>query len=761
LKIRSIAFGLGLGLLLAPWAAGLAETPVYPREDRGQPADAAPYLADARCQDCHQGEYRDWLGSHHRHAMAEATTATVRGDFDDALFDEAGQQARFYKRDGRFFVRIEGADGEPGEFEVAYTFGYEPLQQYLVAFPDGRLQALDIAWDVTKERWFRLLPEADANPGERLHWTGSFYRWNTTCAACHSTNLDKGFDPPSGEFRTTWSAITVGCQACHGPGRAHVDWAEAAASGEAAAGAGKALPTGLVGSDARTEIELCAPCHSRRRKISDGPSAKGDLLDAFLPSLLREDIYYADGQILEEVYVYGSFLQSRMHQAGVRCSDCHDPHSADLKADGNAVCTQCHGQAPPERFAALAAADYDAPSHHHHAPGSPGAACVNCHMPDRTYMEIDPRRDHSLRNPRPDLSLSLGTPNACTQCHEDRSDAWAAAAVERWFGPKRLRDPHYGEVLQAARDGRPEARAALAELIAEPSQPAIVRATGLSLLPRNLGPEAGPAYARGLSDEDPLVRAAAVGALVALPLQQRWAAGAPLLDDPVRAVRIEAVRVLAAVPQEAMSAAQRQSFERAAAEYIAAQAVMAETAEAQSNLAGFHADLGQADKAEAAYRKALTIEADYVPAIVNLADLYRRLDREPDGAALLEAAVGRLPDSAELHYALGLSRVRQEDMTAAVAAFREAVALAPETTSYRYVLALALNGEGAWPEALKVLEEAHGRDPHDRDVLYALATINRDRGFRQLALKYARRMVELDPGDRQAQDLLRALQTAP
>ena len=314
-----------------------------------------------------------------------------------------------------------GPDGKPADFEVVYTFGIEPLQQYLVEFPGGRLQSLTIAWDTKDKRWFHLYPGEDIPPDDPLHWTGRYQNWNGMCAECHSTNLQKNYDPEADTYQTTWSEINVSCQACHGPGAEHVAWGRSWKAGNGDTESSNGLIVDFRGHDSRYQVDTCARCHSRRRQVSAEDAHGRHLLDDFLPSLLRDDLYHADGQILDEVYVYGSFLQSKMYAAGVRCTDCHDAHSAGLKAPGNDLCVQCHQPHNNRRFATLKARHYDSTTHHFHPAGSPGAQCVNCHMPAKTYMVVDPRRDHSFRIPRPDLSVKLGTPNACTGCHDNQT----------------------------------------------------------------------------------------------------------------------------------------------------------------------------------------------------------------------------------------------------------------------------------------------------------------------------------------------------
>ena len=513
--------------------------------------------------------------------MQPATAETVLGDFNDAAITHFGVTSRFFTRGGRFYVNTEGPDGALADFELTYTFGAEPLQQYLSPFPGGRLQSLTIAWDSVRGAWFPLYPDARTPPGDPLHWTGRSQNWNGMCAECHSTNLRKHYDPDTDTYRTRWDEIDVGCQACHGPGAAHVAWARARPGDDPAGARADGLVVDLDAAPARTEIETCAGCHSRRQRLDDGTQAGQPFLDGFRPSALGEGLYHADGQIQGEVYVWGSYVQSRMYAAGVRCSHCHDPHSLEVPAGDNAVCVQCHSEAPAPAFPTPPAKRYDTPLHPFHDEGSEGALCVNCHMPAQTYMIVDPRRDHSFRIPRPDVSARHGTPNACTNCHADRDAAWAAAQAAAWWGAPE-NPAHFADVIAAARRGDRGAAPQLLALLEDTGNAAIVRATALDLLvPEGAG--AGDAIAAATADPDPLVRTAAAAALDRLPQQPRIAAAGPLLEDPARTVRIEAARVLASVDPAALGGRQDHQS-RAFSEYVAAQLVSADMPAARLNL---------------------------------------------------------------------------------------------------------------------------------------------------------------------------------
>jgi predicted CXXCH cytochrome family protein len=609
--------------------------------------NGATFVGREACRPCHEAAFTSWQGSDHDLAMDMATEDTVLGDFNNAVFTSKGTISRFFKRDGRFFVNTEGPDGKLGDFEITYTFGHEPLQQYLVPFPGGRLQCLSIAWDTDLDEWFDLYPNQVIPPDDWLHWTRAAQNWNGMCAECHSTNLRKNFDAASNTYHTTWSEIDVSCEACHGPGSDHVAWAaiQPMARPEIE-DYGLVVRTGGISS--REQVELCAPCHSRRSELGDWDHSTTALLDSHLPSLLEEGLYYADGQILDEVYVWGSFTQSKMYANDVRCSDCHDAHSLKLKFEGNDLCLQCHR-----------ADAYDTPDHHFHKKifeGRPsdGALCVKCHMPERAYMVIDERADHSLRVPRPDLSQTLGTPNACSQggCHDDRPLSWSVDAFTRWYG--QAKKPHYGPTLLAGREGRPEARDGLVRLAGDQLYPAIVRATALSLLGQYPGEESTRAFAIALADPEPLMRHTAVSSVVAASPEELVELVAPLLLDPVRAVRMQAAVQLADIPDRLLKSYQLRALSDALTEYRKAMEHSLDFAFAGHNLGNLAARLGDVAEAERYYRTAISIDDLFYPAKANLAVLLSAQGRNEEAEALLRSILEAYPEQYDVAYSLGL-----------------------------------------------------------------------------------------------------------
>ncbi len=708
------------------------------------------YVGTAKCASCHESQHEGWQGSHHDLAMQKATSPTVLGDFDDAEVQYYAETARFTRTANRFFIEGLGADGQPGRFEVIYAFGVEPLQQYLVEVEPGRLQSFPIAWDSRPDieggqRWVHLQPDEYVEPGDPLHWTGPSYNWNHACADCHSTAVKKSYDRASKRFSTTYAEIDVGCEACHGPGSHHVERAESKDPRLAAeSGFARRLPSHasrswsfvdgqsiavLAEAPPSDELEVCAPCHSRRADLGGG---SGGFHDRYRLAALDELLYFDDGQIRDEVYVYGSFLQSKMNAAGVICSDCHDGHSHALRAEDNALCSRCHRTEV-----------YDGPQHHFHQTGTEGSLCTDCHMPKRAYMVHDLRGDHRFGLPRPALSAALGAPDVCTGCHRDRTPAWAERQIDRRFD---TRSAHgFAKELHAARRQRVGAEAGLLELIAAGTAPDIVRATALLEL-QNLGSRSIPALSmRAAHDPSPLVRRAVATASRDLPPGQRVEIVRPLLRDTTRSVRIEAVGALLGTDTRGWSAADQDAFKSATTEYLEARAFNADRAEGLVDLAHVAALTSDFAHAEGNLREAIGIDPTFTAAYVNLADLYRSRRRDEEAEAVLRSGLQIAADPAAIRFALGLTLVRLGRHEEALPQLEQASRLRPDVIRFAYVYAVAQFDLGRQQSSLRTLERVHRRYPANRQALSLLAEYNRQMGRAKAADRYATKLRALGP----------------
>jgi predicted CXXCH cytochrome family protein len=739
--------------------------------------------------------------------MDRATDESVLGDFQDAELTHHGDTSRMFKRDGKFFVNTEGPDGKPADFEVKYVFGVEPLQQYMVEFdrpanmPEheiARLQVLRVSWDTRNKRWFHLDPpdvKEKLDPTDELHWTGLAQRWNHMCADCHSTNLQKNYDVASGIYHTTFSEIDVSCEACHGPGSLHIELANSNSLFWDRQ-RGYALAK-LKDASNVPQAQACAPCHSRRRIVAGNYTAGCNYYDYFANEVLTPAAYHADGQIMDEVYEFTSFLESKMYSKNVRCTDCHDPHTARLKKEGNNVCTSCH-QHP--------AGKYDGEIHHRHAMGTKGAQCVECHMPQTTYMDVDPRRDHSIRVPRTDLSVKLGTPNACTGCHlrdevlpgqgsgfgvqgSNREtlkqllargdlkeyahwlaaaqrgdeavkarisevDHWADQALDKWYGANRKKEPQFAEALHAARTASPDAPIKLLELLNSRSQPAVARATAALELVAYVEPgsQVTQTLRKALGEKDPQIRAAAVLSLQQEGSDATVSALAPLLSDPTRLVRTEAARSLALMGASRLQGDERTAFRDALQECFAGANVDSDRAAGHMSLGILYENLGDVAQAEQAYKTATRVEPGSIGPRTNLAALYDRQVQEAQqrarqlaqggNRAAAEKVIGaivHLPD--EIH------RLRGEEL----GLLERDSQLAPDSAAIQGRIGLSRYLAGWRKEADSALLIASLLEPRNAEHLFRLAVYYKDTGRVAEARPLVERLLKLQPDNRMFQ----------
>jgi predicted CXXCH cytochrome family protein len=714
-------------------------TPVVPTE--------AEYVGTAICAQCHEAQHGAWRGSHHDLAMQRPNEDTVLGDFDDVTARYYRERARFYRDGARFMIEALGADGELGRYPVVYVFGVEPLQQYLVETEPGRLQSFPFAWDTRDkkeggQRWFHLQPDEYVEPGDPLHWTGPSYNWNYACADCHSTAVKKNYDRATRSYSTEYFEIDVGCEACHGKGSKHIALVEANQEAlPSGSGFSRRFPTpgervwtfeegrdiAALTSGRSNEAEYCAPCHSRRADLG-GDHAR--FHDRYRLALLDEGLYFDDGQIQDEVYVYGSFLQSKMHAAGVVCSDCHDGHSSEVRAEGNALCTRCHK-----------AEVYDVAAHHFHEAGGEGSLCTDCHMPKRPYMVLDYRGDHRFGTPQPALSASVGSSDACTGCHQGKTWQWAERHISKHFDKRGGHD--FASPLHEARAQRPGGEAALVELVADGSAPAIVRATALLELRLLRSPALPALLMRAATDPSPLVRrSVAIGARD-LPPGLRSEIVRPLLRDDARSVRIEAVGTLLGTDARSWRRVDQIALRKATEEYLEARAFNTDRGEGLVDLAHVAALANDAAHAEENLGEALAIDPSFTAAYVNLADLYRNQGRDAEAESLLRRGLTRAGDPASIEFALGLTLVRLGKKDDALGHLRRAHETRPDVTRFGYVYAVAQFDTGRQTSALRTLEHLHKRFPANREVLQLLVTYNGALGREKAARRYAEALQKL------------------
>jgi len=657
--------------------------------------DADRFVGSEKCRSCHQKEYDDWYSSHHQLAMQKADSNTVLGDFDNITFLSKGVKYHFYKKDENYYVNTQGQDGNYHDYKIEYTFGVTPLQQYIVPFGNGKYQCLHSAWDAKKSRWFDLQPKLKIKHNEWMHWTGGSMNWNNMCADCHSTYLEKNYNSKTDSYHTTYAEINVGCEACHGPGDIHMDYYQNPDKYK-----NYFPPEMYMNSNMNSKelVQKCARCHSRRSMVTNSFDYQKHYLDYYYPGLMRSPVYNIDGQILDEDYVYGSFMQSRMYNSeGVSCRDCHDMHTMELKKQGNALCLNCH---EPR---------YDSYQHHFHKINTDAAQCVNCHMPGRTYMGNDFRRDHSFRVPRPDQTAKYGTPNACNSCHNDKSAQWAADFIIEKYGTKRPK--HFTDWLLPGLYGNMDS---LSKLIEDTTFPEIIRATAVNILGEHIsGNKEVKLLVNMLKDSSALVRREAIMSLLNLG-DGFFAQVQSSLSDSIRAVRIAAARyfILNKIKID------KRVFQKAKKEYLTDLYVNADFASGQHQLALYY--LSQGDRAEAkkAYLKALKIDNYFNMSRMNLALIEYEDGNIQKAEKLYLKVIEQEPEYSYPYYMLGLLYNEQNKQKKSIDYLAKACDKQPLIVRAYYNYALKLQQIKEFAKADAIINKALKKIPTDESLLY-------------------------------------------
>lgn len=710
------------------------------------------HVGSKTCAECHQEAHGKWKESHHFHAMELPNDQTVRADFNNSLFENYGVTTKFFRKDEKYLVETENQAGEMEVFEVAYTFGWEPLQQYLVKFPDGRMQVLPTCWDVEKKEWYHLYPNEKIAPSDPLFWTRSLQNWDHMCADCHSTNLRKKFDEASQTFSTAYSEINVSCESCHGPGREHVELARLGTDF-------KEMPDFAladVNSTNIAQIETCAKCHARRGFVHPGHHAGSSFLDHFLPEVVQPwspdmqvPTYHVDGQIDDEVYVYGSYVQSKMFHQGVKCVDCHDPHTVKLHTYDNQLCTRCH--VPNDKNPL----GFDTPSHHFHPMGTEGAKCVECHMPHKTYMGIDDRRDHSIRIPRPDLSVRFGSPNACNQCHQDKNAQWAADAITKLKGPDRPKEARHPEAFHAFRTGGPNAEKLLLETCRDVESPAFTRAGAMLALRRFISDVSFEEAKRNLDSNQSVVRVAALSKLEGMPVSEAYPELVKMLNDPIRSVRTEAARLLSRAPHSLFSPSDFRLFQEVFEELKLRYTSNLDRPESYLSLGILAENQNLPLDAEKYYRQGIRREDTYVPARMNLATLLSRRGKNQEAEKFLREAVRLQPTWGQVHYSLGLLLAEDEKrISEAIRSLERASAYWQENPRVFNNLAIAYWKSEEYEDAIISFRQASRLQPDNPEFLQNLVQLLLQQQRWNEALPFVEKIVELLPNNPQYISLL-------
>ena len=723
----------------------------------------AQYGGSESCKDCHPEEYALWKKSNHGLAERLVQPARDQKSFDPAqTFKHGTQTSTANWSNGVAFVTAIGLSRKPEAHAIARVIGNDPLLQYLVPFPGGRFQTLEASYDPHSNQWFNSYGNEDRQPGEWGHWTGRGMNWNSACAECHNTRLRKNYDESTDSFHTKMAEMTVGCEACHGPLRAHNEWQKQFGK------SGDKDPT-ITKPTHEQIVDYCGSCHSLRTDLT-GDFKPGDKFSDHCELLMVDasERYYADGQIRAEDYEYASFLSSRMHTRGVYCLDCHNPHSYKTILPGNWLCLRCHN------VGSKTAPEINPVTHSRHkvygfdTNGLPtsvdltayksktvketGGECVNCHMPQTPYMERHWRHDHGFTSPDPLLTKQFGIPNACNRCHQDKDADWSLKFCDDWYGAKMERPARQRAqiIAHAQQDDLPSADGLLSLLKKEDS-PYWRAVVSDLLLPWSEQPAVAAALQRGLQDTNTLVRAASARALESALL-----AGVPQVAEALQASLKDSARNV----RIAAAWSQRATIETNSPVGIELQHYLdinADEPVGQLNQGNFSFARGDLPSAAQHFQKAVDWDADSAPFHQSLAVVLSALNRPQEAVHALEQAVRSSPADAGIHYQLGLAYNGIGNLTNALAQLIATVKLDPRHVQGWYNLGLAQNALGQTDAAIASLSRAEALAPAEARIPYARATILARLGRNSEAVRALKRVLEINPGDADARQLLQTL----
>lgn len=700
----------------------------------------AHFLGDQSCKECHQEQFDKWQGSHHDKSMQVATRETILADFKGEKFYSQGVHSRFYTKDGAFYANTEGPDGKNHDYKIEYVFGLTPLQQYIVKFPNGHYQCLRTAWDSEKNKWFDLYPDFKVVHSEWLHWSRGGLNWNNMCADCHSTNVRKNYKREDHSYDTKFAIINVSCEACHGPGKQHVE--DVKTLGDTYRDTGTMQMTLETGP--KELVDQCARCHMRREQVTDKFNFEGTMLDHYFPQLITANIYHEDGQILDEDYVYGSFVQSKMYHNDVTCTDCHDAHTLERKFEGNKLCAQCH---VPET--------YDTEKHHFHKIGSEGAQCINCHMTGKYYMGNDFRRDHSFRIPRPDQSVKYGTPNACTGCHTDKDDEWAEKKFIELYGKPDY--VHFSDLLAPGLTQAPNALEALTQLAKDETFPEIARASAVKELSNYRNQITVNDLLHFLNDASPLVRASSIDALNEMANPEYLNYFLPLLNDEKRSVRVKAFNALGAMDVAAIPQKYQASYAKVKKEFFTYLDITSDFVGGRINRANYTLKKGNLQEAIKGYESAL--EIDNINNIVrtNLSNLYYQNGEFDKAEAAFKTIISQEPLFGATYYSYGLLLAELKRTPEAIVQMELATKYMPENTRVYYNLSLLYDSLHKTAKAEQTIIRGLKQEPNNENLLYLLAYHYANSGAPEKAKNIALKLVQLYPNNGQYYQFLQQL----
>lgn len=705
-----------------------------------------PNAISSRCMECHKDIHHHWQKSHHGQANRLLSMALDAPPFSNQHFKAASEKWTFSKESNELTITVDDE-----KHDVGMVIGIEPLVQYLVAASGGRWQTPNAAWDPSKKEWFDIFNGDFRTKADWGHWTGRGMTWNTQCAWCHMTDFRKNYDIKTDSYQSHWKEMGIGCTQCHGQLAEHADEKSGCLIDIPAHKELKKKHPGRI-------MDNCATCHSRRSEYDDRfhiGDKYGDHYQLQLPTL--PNLYYPDGQIRDEVYVWTSFRTSNMGHKGVGCMDCHDPHTTKLKLplQNNHLCMSCHASGSNGRISGATVIDPVSHSHHfgkgkHNDVGS-GHSCVDCHMTHTTYMGRDPRRDHGFHVPDPTMTKELGIPNACNKCHTDKDADWAIKWTKEWYGdkmdsPERKRQRARTRAIAHAYSGDPRALDALLTSHNNETNPYWQASLLQIMQPWAADPRVQQLGRLGVHSKESIVRAAACMLLEFSEGNGPWLE--PMLKDPVKEVRMAA------------SWAWRRNLSQRSEVYKELKDTIrfgADQPAGAMRLAQLASDANDLENAEVWIKRAIKLDQTSPGTHEFYAILLGRMQRPKEALAQLEIARELAPEDGRYPYLMALTYAELGQKDKAEELLRATVKADTRHDRAWYNLGLLVAEQNKLNEAIDAIRKAEAINPRNPDYPYARATLHLRKGQKMEAFEACRTALGIDRNYRPAINLLRRI----
>ncbi|MCS6883819.1 MAG: cytochrome c3 family protein [Acidobacteriota bacterium] len=456
-----------IGIFLALGFGSICKS-IYDEVGQARDLDSVDYVRSATCVRCHPVHQESWKRTFHRTMTQVANSKSVRGDFNNASFTYDGVTSRFLRDGDDFFIETIDEQGRMTRYRVERTVGSRRFQQYLTKVGD-RFIRLPLAWNIEEKRWFHL-------NGGFLDPDGSDFNkhralWDANCIFCHNVKAAPGYDWQKQTFSSKVAELGIACEACHGPGKEHIEYNRNPLRRYFLYYSNRDDPTIINPAKLPRErsIQVCGHCHGQRtpnpleriRELlskGDPYTAGSDLNKYTTPIWIHSKLagvdlslrFWKDGTPRLSAYEYQGILQSKGHEkSNLTCISCHnmhggDPHGMiDEQMRGQQGCLQCHKEIAK-----------DIRTHTRHNPQGAGSDCYSCHMPKMTYGLLTIHPTHRIHSPDPSRAWKYQMPDACTICHTNKTAVWAAKNLSELYGlqlPELPIDEQYSKIAETVR----------------------------------------------------------------------------------------------------------------------------------------------------------------------------------------------------------------------------------------------------------------------------------------------------------------------